>query len=275
MMKWLSLGRKKLVYDSHEYAINDIPNESRWSIRLKFALEVSFIRFADRVITVSNGIAEEYVRLYGIDKPDIILNAPPYAEAGANNLFRETFDIPTDKRIFLYQGGLGYGRGIELILEAFENLEKTNNVIVFMGDGPLEMLVRERAARFDNIYYHTAVSQADLLTYTSSADIGILYYENTCLNHDYCSPNKMFEYLMAEIPVIVSNLTEMKRLVESSGIGIVTQDGSQQSLQKAVLDSVQLEVPEILENINRFKKAFNWGVQEEVLIDLYRELEQA
>lgn len=60
-----------------------------------------------------------------------------------------------------------------------------------------------------NIYSYPAVSP----DYTSSADFGILFYENNCLNHNYCSPNKMFEYLMAEIPVIASNLYEMKRLI--------------------------------------------------------------
>jgi glycosyltransferase involved in cell wall biosynthesis len=113
--------------------------------------------------------------------------------------------------IFLYQGGLGKGRGIEILLSAFVKNSNLTQAIIFMGYGPLEKEITLLAEEHENVFFHHAVSQSDLLSFTSSADVGVLFYENNCLNHYYCSPNKMFEYLMAGIPVITSNLFEIKK----------------------------------------------------------------
>ncbi len=50
-----------------------------------------------------------------------MLNTPPYKKIEKKDIFRETFKIDKDKTIFLYQGGLSSGRGIEILLEAFKN----------------------------------------------------------------------------------------------------------------------------------------------------------
>jgi len=111
-----------------------------------------------------------------------------------------------------------------------------------------------------------------LLDYTSSADFGILFYENNCLNHDYCSPNKMFEYLMADILVIASNLYEMKRLVENNKIGIVAKENTANGLHEAIIKATRLDKEELKKNIQKIKKIYNWGEQEKVLLSLYKEL---
>ena len=190
-----------LVYDSHELAINDVPYQSARSIRLNKVLEGLLIKFACSVINVSNSIAKEYSRLYNIPKPYLVLNCPPYHEQTKHNLFREKLGIRSDQFIFLYQGGLSTGRGIELLLEAFTDLDIDKNVLVCMGYGPLESLIKEKAREQNTVYFHPAVSPDVLLNFTSSAGYGILFYEDTCLNHRYCSPNKIFEYLMAGLPI--------------------------------------------------------------------------
>ena len=141
-----------------------------------------------------------------------------------------------------------------------------------MGYGPLEELVKNASQEYVNIYFHKAVSPEVLLEYTSSADFGILFYENSCLNHYYCSPNKMFEYLMAEIPVIVSNLFEMKRLVEDNHIGVVAEENDTKGLKKAIEEAVLLDQNELQENIQKVKEIYNWEEQEKVLLEVYKEL---
>ena len=83
-----------------------------------------------------------------------------------------------------------------------------------MGDGELVKLVKEYAEKTINIFHHPPVSTTFLLDYTASADIGLLLYDNSSLNHKYCMPNKLFEYMMAGLPVLVSNLQEIKKIVE-------------------------------------------------------------
>ena len=261
----------KIVYDAHEYEINDTPNESKYKIRIKYILEKFLIRYVDKVITVSDSIANEYVKLYGIEKPAVVLNTPSYTEIEKKNIFRKFFDIDEQQAIFLYQGGLSKGRGIEILLEAFKS-QTTNAVIVFMGYGPLQKLIIEVSKEYKNIYFHKAVSPEVLLDYTSSADFGILFYENNCLNHEFCSPNKMFEYIMAEIPVIVSNLYEMKRLVESNKIGTVAKENTPEGLKAAIEEAIKLDKEKLKTNIQKLKTIYNWEEQEKVLFSVYKEL---
>jgi len=261
----------KIVYDAHEYEteINGLTGIKRSITKY---LERTLIKSVDKVITVSNAIAEEYIKLYDIEKPSLVLNTPPYQVINKKNIFREELDIDKEKTIFLYQGGFSKNRGIEILLDTFKEIEDENSVIVFMGYGELEEEIKYNTDKYNNIYFYPAVSPNVLLDYTSSADFGILFYENTCLNHYYCSPNKMFEYLMAEIPVIASNLFEMKRLVESNEIGIVAKDNTKEGLDKAIKDAIILEKSTLKHNIQKIKKVYNWEEQEKTLLNTYKDL---
>jgi len=261
----------KIVYDAHEYEteLNGLHGIQK-TITKK--VEKFLINYADAVICVSNAIADEYVKLYTIKKPALVLNTPPYTQIEKKDIFRETFSIAKEKTIFLYQGGLAKGRGIEILLETFKSLKDDKSVIVFMGYGTLEESIIKASEEFDNIYFHKAVSPDVLLEFTCSADFGILFYENNCLNHYYCSPNKMFEYLMAEIPVIVSNLYEMKKIVQEYNIGVVANENTKDGLQEAILEATKLNEKALHVNIQKVKEIYNWEKQEQVLLKVYDEL---
>ncbi len=269
----------KVVYDAHEHEteIQGLVGAKKTFLKI---IEKFLIKYADKVITVSNAIAEDYIRLYNIPKPALVLNTPIYQKIDKKDIFRRELGIDKDQTIFLYQGGFSTGRGIEILLETFQNMQKEKGsdtlplCIVFMGYGPLENLVKHAAKEYENIYFYPAVTPEVLLNYTSSADFGIIFYENSCLNHDYCSPNKMFEYLMADIPVIASNLYEMKKLVQSNNIGIIAEENTVKSLKEAIVKSTILDQNELRKNIQIIKKIYNWGEQEKVLLALYKELEQ-
>ena len=93
------------------------------------------IHFVDKVITVSDSIAIEYVHLYGITKPNIVLNCPFYCEQEKKNLFREIFNLKNDQNIFLYQGGLK-ASAVEVLMDAFTDLDSDKNILICMGYGP-------------------------------------------------------------------------------------------------------------------------------------------
>jgi glycosyltransferase involved in cell wall biosynthesis len=144
----------KIVYDAHEYE-TEINGLSGIQKTLTKILEKFLIRYANKVLTVSEAIADEYKKIYPfIEKPALVLNTPPYKEIAKKDIFREKFNIDKETTIFLYQGGLSSGRGIEILLDTFKqlstvpitnnkytNTQITNNqytntpVIVFMGYG--------------------------------------------------------------------------------------------------------------------------------------------
>ncbi|MBD3843865.1 MAG: glycosyltransferase, partial [Campylobacterales bacterium] len=247
LLKRFSKQPVKVVYDCHEYETERDGMKPFVKKVLKF-FEKHLIKHADTVICVSNEIANCYETDYGIEKPKLVLNCPNLSEQPKQDLFRESLNIRSDQKIFLYQGGLKSGRGIELLVEAFSQLEQDDNVLVCMGFGPLDKLIKEASQTNKTIFFHPAVTQDVLLNFTSSADYGILFYEDTCLNHRYCSPNKMFEYLMAGLPVLTSNLYEMKRLVESESVGIVASENTVEGFKQAVENSLNQDYAEIQKN---------------------------
>jgi len=262
----------KLVYDAHEYETEINGHSERRKKKRRF-LEKWLLPYTDNVMTVSNSIANEYVRLYGIQKPSLVLNTPHYVKNKKTNNFRDIFSISPSKTIFLYQGALVKGRGIENILDVFSNIQNKQHVVVFMGYGSLEEEILHAVNKHDNIFFHPAVSPDVLLNYTSSADFGISMIEDICLSYRYCLPNKMFEYIMAEVPVIVSNLPEMKKIVQEYGLGVVAMENGSTGLEKAIDAATNLNRTQLNVNIQKAKHIFNWEEQEKVFISIYKSLE--
>ena len=260
----------KIVYDAHEYETETYALRGIQKTITKLN-EKHLIKYADRVITVSDSIANEYVKLYNIKKPALVLNAPPHKKAKKQDRFREAFGIE-GKTIFLYQGGLGKNRGVELLLEVFKAIDDNESVMIFMGYGELEELIIEASEEHENIFFHQAVSPDVLLDYTVSADFGIATIEDSCLSYRYCLPNKLFEYIMAEVPVIVSNLPEMSKVVNDGKIGVVLEEETVKGVTEAIKKAVALDKREINTNLKELKQHYNWEEQEKVLLKVYKEL---
>lgn len=271
-VKLLFNRKVKIVYDAHEYEIHILSNQSQRSIKLAFYLERFLIKYADKVITVSDSIANEYVRLYGIHKPALVLNCPPYANIDNQDLFRKELGIRQDQTIFLYQGSLGKGRGIEVLLEAFTTTSDDKNVIVFMGYGPLESDIKRHAEIHNTIFFKPAVSPQILLEYTATANYGISFIEDSCLNYRYCLPNKMFEYIMAGIPILVSNLVEMKKIVQQYDLGVVAKTNTSVDFLDAVKKIKEKNHNLLSNNLDQARKIFTWEAQEKILLQTYKEL---
>lgn len=270
--RMLSRKRTRVVYDAHEFEINDVANEPRWKIRVKSIMERFWIRHADATMTVSESIADEYVRMYGIPKPALVLNCPPLAPLPQADIFRSTLGISQSAIIFLYQGGLAAGRGIEPIIDAFKGLPDSERVVVFMGYGPMEGAIRQAAADHPNIYYHPAVSPDVLPAYTASADVGLCLIENLCLSYFYCLPNKLFEYLMAGLPVMVSDLHELRRFVHAHPVGPVVPGTDAESIRRAVTQLDAAVLAEYADAARSARTIFHWQAQESVLLDVYARL---
>lgn len=257
-----------VIYDAHEFETerNGLSPKKK---KLIYYIEKFFIKSADEVITVSDSIANAYAKIYNIKKPHLILNTPNFQNLNNQNIFRKKFNISPEKTIFLYQGSLHKGRGVELLLKTFSSIKEKDKVIIFMGFGDLEDLIREKAKNSTSIFFQDAVSPSEILKYTSSADFGISLIEDTCLSYKYCLPNKMFEYLMAGIPVIVSNLPEMKKIVEEYKVGTFIEFNKKESIIDALNRAMNLDREVLKSNIYNVKKKYNWEEQEKVLKKIY------
>lgn len=261
-----------IVYDAHEYETEMNGLKGPKKAIFKF-LERKLIKNISGFITVSDSIAAEYKRLYGINESTVLLNVPKINKDAIEgyDLFREKFGIRTDQRIFLYQGVLMPGRGIEILLDTFSEFDSDRNVIVFMGRGKLEELIKSYREK-GNVYFQEFMGPKEYLKYTSSADVGISFIEDISLSDRYCLPNKLFEYIFCGLPVICSNLPEMKKLVETDKVGVVALENTEKGFKNAVDEMNKVDLQVFKEHLPATSDKYGWSKQEEKLLRLYSEL---
>lgn len=266
-----TIKKSKLIYDTHEL---ETETQSSSGLRKKVAkyVERILIKNVDHVFVVSESIADWYSENYNIKRPTVVLNAPKYIKVRKNDLFRKKFKIENDQLIVLYQGILADGRGIDILLEAFKNCLDDRIVVVFMGYGDLAHSIQSDAVTYKNIFFHNAVPPEDVLNYTASADIGVSFIQNTCLSYYYCMPNKLFEYTMAGLPVIVSDMLDMRKFVESHNIGVVVEDNSLESFINSLATILKMDSKILKDNAKEASLKYCWEHQEKKMLTVYKSM---
>ncbi len=261
----------RLIYDAHEL---ETETNGAKGFRKKIGkwLERKLIKKVDMTIVVSESISDWYANTYHIPRPPVVLNAPNQRALKKNNYFREQLGIRDDQVILLYQGGLVAGRGIHLILDVFNARQDDKVVAIFMGYGPLKDEIQAIAANRKNIYFYPAVAPQVVLDYTASADFGISLIENSCLSYYYCMPNKLFEYAMAGLPVLVSNMKDMSELVSKNQIGAVIGDFSVAGINRAIDDFLMQDLTTVKANAYRVACKNAWEVQEQKMLAAYQSI---
>lgn len=255
----------KLIYDTHELE-TETTNLKGLRKKLSKWLEYLLIKQVDHIFVVSEHIADWYEKTYNIARPTVLLNAPRAAHVKKTNYFRETFHLRDDQIILLYQGGLTAERGVDILLEAFKKKIDDKLVIIFMGYGKFEEKIQSLSKSYNNIFFHKAVPTDVVLNYTASADVGIALIQNTCLSHNFCMPNKLFEYAMAGLPVIVSNVKEMSAFVKKYQMGVVVEDYSVASLNEAIEGLLSMDLAVLKQNAKKAALDNSWEHQEAKMI---------
>jgi len=261
----------KLVFNAHEIETE----RSGLSKIRKFIfkiLEKKLIYKCDTVIVVSDSIREWYMDIYKIKNVFCIYNSPNYIDFEKSIYFREKYNLLESDKIFLYQGMFFPKRGIELLFKAFKKMLNTNNYLVFMGKGPLLDEIKKQALNNNHIFIHDAVPQNELYKYTSSVSFGFSIIENTSLNHEYCLPNKLFEYIMYQIPVIVSNVKDQAAFVNNNNVGYVLNEYNDDSLAELINTIDYSKYDELIINIKKIKNNISWNNQEKKYCDIYKKL---
>ncbi|MRS03085.1 glycosyltransferase, partial [bacterium] len=119
-----------------------------------------------------------------------------------------------------------------------------------------------------------AVPQNELLKYLSGGDIGVHAISNTCLNHEYCLPNKLFEYIHAGLAVLCTNLKEMSHVVRENDIGLTFQDKDPDDLASKMKHLIENtgELQRYKLNSKNLSQSMTWEHEFTVLEQLYQEL---
>ena len=183
-------------------------------------IEKFFIKKVDLVLTTGEMDSAFLEKFYGIANTLVIRNIPLYQAPSSKIDFRKMYGIEKDKLILLYQGVLLEGRGVPSILRAMARLPRT--VLIMLGDGEQKSNFQKLADDLnvaDRVIFAGTISQKELINYTAGADAGLSLIENISVSYYHALPNKLFEYIMAGLPVLCSDLPQMKKIVDGYRVG--------------------------------------------------------
>lgn len=266
--------RKHLIYDAHEYYAGlEVFNRHPVRGRLWMMVEKLLIRYVTVMFTVSEPLARKYRERYpNIRDCGVIRNLPvwemPSKEKAA------PFPRPFTNML-VYHGYLQPGRGLVNLIHAVAQLEDTGLVIIGSGEllEYLVMLIDQLNLRA-KVLIKNYIDMEMLISTSAQADIGVVLFEKTSVNYSYALPNKFFEYIMAGLPVLTSDIETLSGYVQKYDLGRTVDPSDPRLISKTILEMTG--DPEALQkwrkNAHKASEDLNWDREAEKLLKIYEKL---
>jgi len=268
------LKNKPLVYDSHEYFLGVPEIQHRpvvkkvWSI-----IESSIFPRLRNVVTVNESIARLYQQDYAIT-PRVVRNIGDGKMPGKTKS-RKELQLPADKFIMINQGaGINVDRGMEEAVASLKHLPP-EVILLIVGNGDavpgLKRMV-ENEGLTERAIFRAKQPYLELLQYTLNANCGLSLDKPTSLNYKYSLPNKLFDYFKCGLPVVVSEVVEVKNLVQKYNVGEVIASHNPQDIAEAVLKVKAEGKDAFAKNLKQVTAENNWGQEQKVWREIFSSL---
>jgi glycosyltransferase involved in cell wall biosynthesis len=214
------LRRKVLIYDTHEYFTGVPELVKRPRIRAIWkSIENYIFPKLQYVFTVNKSIADLYASEYKVEP--LVMRNIPIAEEVQLISNRVELGLPEYKYLIILQGnGINIDRGAEEAVEMMKYLDDCALIIVGSGDviPILENTVKQEKLH-DKVLFFPRRPYKELAQFTINCDLGLSLDKPTNINYQLSLPNKLFDYIRAEIPVLASNLIEVSNVVNKFEVG--------------------------------------------------------
>jgi glycosyltransferase involved in cell wall biosynthesis len=266
----------RLVYDSHEY-FTEVPELiNRPSVK-KFweGIEHWIFPKLETIYTVNESIAQIYSKKYS-RKVSVIRNIAPKWDAVISTTKKE-LGIPDDTFLVLMQGaGINIDRGGEEAVEAMKYLK--NVTLLIVGDGDVIPELKKRVIDYElqkSVLFFGKRPYDEMMVFTHFADIGLTLDKPTNLNYRYSLPNKVFDYMHANTPIVCTQLVEVERIVLKYNIGVVLPEFSPEKLAETIseLQHNPTLLSEFKENCKIAAHTENWEMEVNTLAEIYPKIE--
>lgn len=268
------LFKKPLVYDSHEL-FTEVPELIHRPKVQKIWLLIEGFIFPKlkHVFTVNNIIAEIYSDKYKVPVKVLRNIAPKVDYIGLDHEFSQK--VKGDRKMIIMQGaGINIDRGGEEAVEMMQYIEDCVLYIIGSGDvfDILESKIKALKLEQKVILLGRKPYQ-ELMEYTKVADLGLSLDKNTNLNYEYSLPNKVFDYIQARIPLLVSNRKVVGQIVRDYDLGKVIAHHDSKKMAKEVIQMLSDEKQTAIwkENLHNTAEVFNWENESQVIAKVYRQ----
>lgn len=277
----ISNRNMKLIYDSHELEMDRSLNKRRkkWMKRPLMILEKYLINHSDSTIVVSDSIADVLVKTYNLrTEISVVRNIPNFWIVDKNTCNKVRKDLceqmgwSISDFIIMYHGSVSPGRGIEYAIQSITILK--NCKMVIMGNGPLkeELVSMSKKLNIDsNLLFIPPVKQDIMWKYIGAIDVGLCILENTNRNHYLALPNKLFECIQAEVPLIASNFPEISKIVNKYKVGLCCRPDDVSDLAQCIrrMQSDSNLYESFKNNCKDAKKDLCWEKEQKIIQKIY------
>jgi glycosyltransferase involved in cell wall biosynthesis len=258
--------KAKLVYDAHEYFSQQKEIITRPRVyRVWKWIEKTFVPKFKNGYTVSQSIAAEFKKLYGVDY-EVIRNMPVLTtleNAGHK-----------EEKIIIYQGAVNEARGLEFLIPAMETIDATLHIY---GDGNFMQQTNNLITSNNlkhKVFLKGKLLPDDLDEITQSAYIGINLVEHLGLNQYYSLANKYFDYIQHGLPQVSMNFPEYKKINDEFDVAILIDDQDIETTRNAIKRLLEDKVlyNRLQQNCLKARQVLNWQQEEKKLIQFYKNL---
>ncbi|MGZ7160662.1 MAG: glycosyltransferase, partial [Methanobacterium sp.] len=191
-------------------------------------------------------------------------------------LFKKKNKIKDDNKKFtIFLGGkITEQRSTELIISAIKDMEDVQLIIKgFCAEEDYIANLLEMTADMENVdMCLDGVPYEEITKNTLNADLTIALYDPNIPNNKYASPNKLFEAMASEIPIIVNENTSMADIVKKENCGIIIPFKNEKALKSAISslkEDQKLRKKLGYNGRKAFENKYNWTIMEERLINIY------
>ncbi len=265
--------KTKLVYDTHEL-FTEVPElVSRPKVqKIWLKIEKSIFPKLKHVITVNQSIASIYTEKYGVEV-DVVRNISPKRKFTKTET-RGSLGLPEDKFIVILQGAwINVDRGGEELVEAFSEVPD-NCFLVIAGGGDVIDALKQKVEQLNiqnKVTFYPKQPYEALCQITMNCDLGVSLDKNTNKNYQFSLPNKVFDYIHSGLPVLVSDLVEIRRIVERYKVGEILNEVSPGQIANsiALLAKEKERYLEYKRNTVMASEDLNWENETKVLQEIY------
>jgi hypothetical protein len=228
-----------VILDAHEYSPREY-DTLRWRLLKQRYTQHLFRAGLPRIagmMTVSEGIAREYARNFGV-APVVVHNAPAYHDLSP---------APTRPGAIrmIHHGNAMPARRIENMLEVMRSLDErfTLDLMLIPADPAYYASLKQAAAGNARIRFLDPVPMRELVRFANAYDVGLYLLEPSSFNNLHALPNKFFEFVQSRLALAIGPSPEMAALVERHGFGVVARDFLPLSLARALsaLDAAKID----------------------------------
>lgn len=266
----------KVIYDAHEYWLDCNNAYTPFARAAWEVIERDVTAQADAVITVSRSIAKVLAEKYAVREPDVVLNSPSYERARPDGGLRSRLGVAPDRFLAAYVGLVTVGRGYEVLFEALRELPDVDLLVLGPGLESYKNELKALAVRLGvaaRVHFMEPVPYREIQSITAACDAGLVVVQRDALSYELCLPSKFFEYLFSGIPVAVSDLPELRPIVNEYGAGVCFDERSPASVAEGIRrlqsERARYQGAAWERTVQRIAERYDWEHRKQDLLDVY------